>query len=135
MELVVCCTRVDVHFSPIKPSIIAGKAIYVEWPLEASLSIAQEMVALAKKHNNTTIVGLQGSFAPVMRKLKNVLDSGRIGKVVSSSLNVSLGNAGGKEREGTRYFVDRKIGGNVISIAIGHVMEFVTYGKMSELLD
>ena len=129
VDLVVCSTRVDSHFMPVKPSIIAGKAIFVEWPLEASLAIAREMTTLAKKHNAPTIVGLQGAFAPEVRKLKEVIDSGRIGPVVSSSWIASLGNGGGVERKNVRYFVDRKVGGNVVSIAVGHSLEFLTYGK------
>jgi len=131
VDLVVCSTRVDRHFYPIKASIEAGKAIFVEWPLEASLSLAREMTDLAKKNNIPTIVGLQGSFGPEVGKLKQVIESGRIGEVVSSSWMANLGNAGGRERKAVRYFIDRKVGGNVMSIGVGHSMEFLSYGKIN----
>ncbi|KAK6073359.1 hypothetical protein SCUP515_06971 [Seiridium cupressi] len=37
IDLVVCNSRVDVHFSGIEPSVKAGKAVYVGWPLSENL--------------------------------------------------------------------------------------------------
>lgn len=54
-------------------------------------------------------------------KVKELLESGRIGKVLSSQVH----SAGGtKDREafasGIKYFTDKNIGGNVITIILGH---------------
>lgn len=119
----------DRHFQTVRPSIIAGKAVYVEWPLERNLEIAREMAALAAKHSAPTIVGIQGSFSPEVRKMKEIIVSGRIGKVISSSWNVAFGNGGPTVRKNVRYFVDREVGGNVITIGVGHCLEFLTYGN------
>lgn len=32
VDLVVCNTRVDVHYETIKPSLLKGKDVYCEWP-------------------------------------------------------------------------------------------------------
>ncbi|KAH8590160.1 putative oxidoreductase [Bisporella sp. PMI_857] len=127
VDLVVCSVRVDRHFQPVKASIIAGKAVFVEWPLERNLAVAREMAALAAQHNAPTIVGLQGSFSPEIRKLKEVIESGRIGRVVSSSWEASFGNGGRTESKNVRYFLEREVGGNVISIGVGHSLEFINY--------
>jgi predicted dehydrogenase len=37
VDLVVVNTRADVHFSTAEPSIRAGKALYIEWPLAEKL--------------------------------------------------------------------------------------------------
>lgn len=126
VDLVVCSTRVDRHFQPIRPSIIAGKSIFVEWPLEKNLAIAKEMAALAAKYNAKTMVGIQGSFSPVVRKLKQVIESGKIGNIVSSDVCASVGNGGRTESKNVRYFLDRKVGGNLLSIHFGHSLEFIT---------
>jgi predicted dehydrogenase len=134
VDLVVCSVRVDRHFQTVRPSIIAGKAIFVEWPLERNLAIAREMAALAKKHNCPTIVGLQGRFSAEIRKMREIVDSGRIGKIVSSSWFAHFGNAGGVESKSVRYFLDREVGGNVFTIGVGHSLEFLNYGKPNPLI-
>jgi predicted dehydrogenase len=59
---VVVSTRIDRHFAPIRLSIIAGKSVFVEWPLERNLEVAKKITVLAAKHGSKTIVGIQGSF-------------------------------------------------------------------------
>ncbi|KAE9362953.1 oxidoreductase family protein-like protein [Stipitochalara longipes BDJ] len=129
VDLVVCSVRVDRHFLTVKPSIIAGKAIFVEWPLDRSLSVAQEMLSLSKQHGAKTIVGIQGSFSLVIRKMKEIVEKGKeeggIGKVLSSTIVASIGNGDVSERKNVRYFLEREIGGNVVSIHFGHTLEFI----------
>lgn len=57
VDLVVCCTRVDLHYETIKPSIQQGKSVYVEWPLASNLSQALELASLAKQKGAKTMVG------------------------------------------------------------------------------
>jgi predicted dehydrogenase len=128
VDLVICSTRVDRHRAPVAPSLLASKTTYVEWPLEASLSLASSVSSLAAQHNATTIVGLQASFSPVIRKMKALIDDGRLGRVVSSTWQGALDNAGGVEGKNVRYFTQRAVGGNVITIGVGHTLEFLTHG-------
>ncbi|KAL1851205.1 transcription regulator gal80 [Paecilomyces lecythidis] len=125
VDLVVCSVRVDRHYLTVRPSIIAGKTIFVEWPLEKNAVIAREMTQLAATHYARTIVGLQGSFSPVVRKMKQLIEEGAIGRVLSSHLLGGLGNGGASESSRVSYFLDREIGGNVTSIHLGHILEGV----------
>lgn len=63
----------------------------------------------------------QGRFSPAAIKLKQLIASDRIGRVLSSEVHAS---GGGKDRvrlsNGAQYFTDRKIGGNVFTIGYGH---------------
>ncbi|KAG4438429.1 hypothetical protein IFR05_006082 [Cadophora sp. M221] len=97
VDIVICSTRVDHHLTTVLPSILARKTIFVEWPLEASLSLAREMSLLASTHGCKTIVGLQGSFAEPIREIKALVDGGRIGRVLSSTMFAALGNGGSTE--------------------------------------
>jgi predicted dehydrogenase len=113
----------------VRPSIVAGKAVYVEWPLDRDLQVAKEMTSLAAQHNIKTIVGLQGSFTPAIQKLQSLVDKGAIGKILGSTVVGALGNADATESKNVRYFLQREVGGNVMSIHSGHCLEFVTAGK------
>jgi predicted dehydrogenase len=87
------------------------------------------MSLLAQKHNAKTIVGIQGSFSPVIRKMKSIVESGGIGKVLSSTILASVGNGDVNERKNVRYFLEREVGGNIVSIHLGHSLEFIAAGS------
>ncbi|KAF5557209.1 transcription co-repressor GAL80, partial [Fusarium phyllophilum] len=81
VELVVVATRVDVHHSSALPSVKAGKDLYVEWPLAQDVKHARELVDAAREKGVKTIVGLQGRYAPPIKKLREIVKEGRIGKI------------------------------------------------------
>ena len=121
VELVVCTTRVDVHYDTIRPSIEAGKAVFVEWPVAENVGRATELAELAKKSGSKTLVGIQARVAPATRKVKELIDAGTIGKVVSSDVHAYTSRGGGSSiSEGLAYFLDKKVGGNPVTIGFGH---------------
>ncbi|KAI1133969.1 NAD(P)-binding protein [Hypoxylon sp. FL0543] len=124
VDLVVCCTRVDTHGLTTGPSLRAGKAVYIEWPLAEDY---QKAVALTEeKRLENSIIGLQGRVSPIVLKLKEILKSGRIGKVLSSDIR-AYGNLRSRESlsEGLSYFADRKVGGNSMTIVYAHTIDYV----------
>lgn len=126
VDLVACTTRVDVHYSTIKPSVEAGKNVFVEWPLAENGKRAGELAEAAKESGSKTIVGLQGRTAPPILKLKEVLRNGTIGKVVSSEFTAfTPGGGGNSMSEGLAYFLDKKVGGNPVTIAFAHTIDYV----------
>jgi len=121
VELVVVATRVDVHHSSALPSVKAGKDLYVEWPLAQDVKHARELVDASREKGVKTIVGLQGRYAPPIKKLREIVKEGRIGKVVSAELYASGGT---NDREilpaSLEYFTQRAVGGNIFTIGLGH---------------
>ncbi|KAM0259328.1 hypothetical protein ACHAQJ_003359 [Trichoderma viride] len=130
VDLVSVVTRVDNHYSAVEPSIRAGKAVYVEWPLTESL---KRSVALLgdNKGRDTSIIGLQGRLSPVTSKIKEVLASGRIGKILDSQVR-GFSTTGCGKQPGTilaggmeDMFTQRAIGGNLITILYAHMIDLV----------
>lgn len=121
VELVVVATRVDVHHSSALPSVKAGKDLYVEWPLAQDAKHARELVDAAREKGVKTIVGLQGRYAPPIKKLREIVKEGKIGKVVSAELYAAGGT---NDREilpaSLEYFTQRAVGGNIFTIGLGH---------------
>jgi predicted dehydrogenase len=121
VDLVVCCTRVDVHFDSAWASVAAGKAAYIEWPLAQDAAHARELTLLAKEKGARSIIGLQGRLAPPVRKLKEVIASGRIGTVLSVELRAFGGtNAADILPRGLDYFLRKETGGNIYTIVFAH---------------
>ncbi|KAF2713024.1 putative oxidoreductase [Pleomassaria siparia CBS 279.74] len=128
IDLVICNTRVDKHFETILPSVKAGKNVYVEWPIASNTTDIDTLVAAARKSGSRVAVGLQNRWAPQVFKLEELLHGGKLGKVLSSDLRV-IGGTDDREILVTKgkYFAQREIGGNVIVINFGHVLDFVLH--------
>ncbi|GFP59893.1 galactose/lactose metabolism regulatory protein GAL80 [Trichoderma asperellum] len=136
IDLVVVSTRVDVHYSTALPSVKAGKDVYVEWPLAHNAPLAKELAEAAKASGSRTLVGNQGREAPPIVKLRELLQQGKIGKVLSSEIRA---NGGSVDREflmpGLKYFTDLAIGGNIVTIGVGHLFDQVQHvlGDLQDL--
>ncbi|KAL7796752.1 hypothetical protein V8C37DRAFT_371351 [Trichoderma ceciliae] len=128
VDLVVVSTRVDVHYSTALPSVKAGKSVFVEWPLAHDVAHARELVDAARASGGRTLVGHQGREAPPVVKLRQVLEQGNIGKVLSSEIRA---HGGSVDREallpGLKYFTDRLVGGNIVTIGVGHLFDQVQH--------
>ena len=122
IDLVVCNTRVDVHYETIKPSLLKGKQVYCEWPLAQNLEAATELANIAKKKKSCTMIGLQGHVSPMILKVKSLIEEGRIGKILSGSAVAIYGGSRTRDTliEGLRYFTEKEVGGNPVTIGLGH---------------
>ncbi|KAK3072005.1 hypothetical protein LTR53_007593 [Teratosphaeriaceae sp. CCFEE 6253] len=126
VDLVVCTTRVDLHYDTVKPSIAAGKDVFVEWPLAENVRRARELADLAKEKGVRTMIGLQGRVAPAKLRVQAMLEAGTIGKLLSSEVKaygVYLGRD--SVSEGMAYILDKKVGGNPVTIAVGHMIDWI----------
>ena len=128
VDLYVVSTRADTHYSVALPALKAGKNIYVEWPLAASTVEAKEMLQLAQQKKLQTIVGLQGRASPSIAKVKQLVDSGHLGEIHSvnfqGAIHIWQNNAVGNKYS---YFMDRKVGGNLLTIYGGHILDSLFY--------
>lgn len=125
IDFVICNTRVDKHREVIMPSIKAGKDVYVEWPIASNKDHIQEIVEAARQSGSRVAVGLQRRWDPAVVKLQEVLDGGKgeLGKILSSSVQ-AFGGIPFRDMmpPGLIYFTDKEIGGNSITIGVGHSM-------------
>lgn len=137
VDMVIISVMVRKHYMLAKPALLAGKDIFVEWPLGASTAEAEEMAGLAKEHGCKTIVGLQARASPLIIKIKDLISSGKIGKVLSSTVISSFGGLppGGMWPTGAEYYLDISSGGTPLSIFFGHFLDSFVHvlGDFKEL--
>ena len=74
-------TPAETHYEIAKKIIKKGKHLLVEKPLSLKLSDAKELVRLAEDAKVNLMVGHLLLFHPAIRMIKEVLDSGKIGKL------------------------------------------------------
>jgi len=88
---VVIATPAATHYEIAKEALLAGKNTYVEKPLALQIEEAKELIALADKSKCILMVGHILRYHPAVNKLKELIDSGELGKiqyVYSNRLNI-----------------------------------------------
>ncbi len=86
-------TPAETHFNLGKKIITSNNNVLIEKPITTNIKDAEELNSLAKKHNVNLMVGHLLLFHPAIQKIKNLIDSNKIGKlqyIYSNRLN--LGN-------------------------------------------
>ncbi|KAI0404388.1 oxidoreductase [Xylaria palmicola] len=124
VDLVVVSVNVGKHLALAKPALAKKKDVFVEWPLGAGLSESEELHRLADTAGVRTSVGVQARADPLVVKLKEIITSGQIGKVISSSVMISSSVLGiGSWFERGEYFLEHKSGGTMFFIFFGHFLD------------
>jgi predicted dehydrogenase len=134
VDVVAVTVKVPHHRELVSAALSAGKAVYCEWPLGRDLDDARAMAAQAAEQRVQTVVGLQGRQAPVIEFVQELLRDGYIGEVLSTTI-VGLSIPGDVVVQANAYMLDNANGANLLSIAVGHSLDTLTYvlGEFAEL--
>ncbi|KAK7217063.1 hypothetical protein V2G26_005066 [Clonostachys chloroleuca] len=128
VDLIVISVRVGKHFEIAKPALLEGKKVFVEWPLGASTEEAETLTALAREKNIKTIVGVQARADPLLLKVREIIQSGKLGRITSAH---ALGSTSSLPSHfwfnGMDYYQDIKSGGNLYHINFAHFLDSFTY--------
>jgi predicted dehydrogenase len=126
IDAVAVVVRVPLHYEPTKAAIEAGKHVFTEWPLGLTTAEAEELAALAKAKGVQTAVGLQSRVSPALIYVKELIDEGYVGEVLSC--HVTTMRDGTLERHSSRTWnLDISQGANTLTIANGHVIDALRF--------
>ena len=81
IDAVCIATPVNTHARFTIEALKSGKHVFVEKPMARSLKEAEEMSETAKLMDRKLAVGHVFQFAPAVRKIKQLIDEGRTGKI------------------------------------------------------
>lgn len=91
IDAVVLATPAVTHYHMAKQALTAGKHVYVEKPLALEVRDAEELIALADQKSLVLMVGHILQYHSAVIKLKELIDSGALGKIqylYSNRLNI-----------------------------------------------
>ena len=91
IDAVVIATPAVTHYTLAKEALNAGKAVFVEKPLALHRSEGEELTALAEERKQILMVGHILQYHPAVRKIKELIASGYVGKlqyIYSNRLNI-----------------------------------------------
>ena len=134
IDAVAVVLRVPAHYQITKDALNAGKHVFTEWPLGATIEEAQELADLAKAKGVRAVVGLQSRAAPAILHMKELVEEGYVGEIVSCSMRLIRG--GVLERpSGRTWQRDNELGAHTLTIAAGHSIDALRFvaGEFSEV--
>src|SRR5258706_775191 len=125
-DAVAVVVRVPSHYEPTNAAIEAGKHVYTEWPLGRTTAEAEELAALARAKGVRTAVGLQSRVSPALLYMKEQVEAGYVGEVLSCHADCM--RDGALERPSNRAWQrDASLGPNPLTIANGHVIDALRF--------
>ena len=86
IDIVSICTPDYLHAGHLKRVMASGKHIMLEKPVAITMEDAHEIGRLAEAYGKQVCIGYEFRMNPVVRQLKQIVDSGRIGRVEAFSL-------------------------------------------------
>src|SRR5881628_2521044 len=135
VDVVAVTVKVPYHLELATAALVAGKAVYCEWPLGNVLKEAETLAALANKKGVLAVAGLQARSAPSVAYVRDLIEQGYVGEVLSTTLIGSGMGWGPTVEPYNAYLNDKKNGATMLSIAVGHAADALCYclGEVREL--
>ncbi|KAF2015367.1 NAD-binding Rossmann fold oxidoreductase family protein [Aaosphaeria arxii CBS 175.79] len=134
VDIIAVSVKVPEHYKLAKPALEAGKDVFVEWPLARNLAEAEELVQLAREKGVRTMVGLQARQSPSILKAKEIVQSGKLGKILTSTMFGHGAIFGPVMNDAFSYGLPIEAGANLLSIPFGHAVDALCY-VLGELKD
>jgi predicted dehydrogenase len=134
IDLVAVSVRVPLHHGLVMAALRAGKPVFCEWPLGATLAEAEEMADMARDQGLPTFVGLQARSDPTIRYARDLVAQGYVGEVLTANLSV-MGQAVLERGAGRIWQGVRANGANPLTIQGGHAIDALRFilGELVEV--
>jgi predicted dehydrogenase len=135
VDVVAVTVKVPYHLELATAALDAGKAVYCEWPLGNGLNEVETLAALAQKQGVLAVAGLQARSAPAVAYVRDLIEQGYIGELLSTTLVGSGMGWGPTVEPFNAYLNDKKNGATMLSIALGHTADALCHclGEVREL--
>jgi len=127
-DITFICTPSSMHIEPSIQALKSQSHVFVEKPLSHNLEGIDELEKIAKEKKKLVYVGFQMRFNPVIRKLKSLVETNKIGKITSVMLEVSeyMPNFHKYEDYRNSYTSIKELGGGVVLSQI-HELDYLQW--------
>lgn len=133
IDIVTIAVKVPAHKALVLSALAAGKAVYCEAPLGASLAETEEMARAAGSLH--TAIGLQGRHNPSVRRAAELVASGKLGRILSARISATTIAYGPQAIQAYDYFNKAASGASFLTITTGHVLDVIeaVLGNITEV--
>lgn len=134
IDIISAVVRIPNHYEVVMAALNAGKHVYCEWPLGASLTETEEMAAVARDKGVITAIGLQGRHDPTLTYIKELHDMGWLGELLTINMTMQMTDA--FERSSRRDY-EREVSksAHMFNIVGGHTLDHLAFcfGPLAEV--
>lgn len=123
IDIITVAVKVPVHRDLVIAALKAGKAVYCESPLGATLAETEEMAEASTSLH--TAIGLQGRHNPAVRRAAELVASGRLGRIMSARVGATTFGYGPQTTAAYDYFNKAASGASFMTITTGHVLDVI----------
>jgi len=111
----------------VSQALVAGKMVFCEWPLGVDAYEAQSITDEAVRAGVPTVVGLQSRFTAGVRQAAELVRSGHLGRVVSTSI-VGSGLAWRRVTDPSHaYMYDGRSGATTLTVPAAHALDALRF--------
>lgn len=102
IDLVTIAVKVPARKDLVLAALLAGKAVYCESPLGATVAETEEMAAAVGSLH--TAIGLQGRYSPAVRRAAELVTAGKLGRLLSARVHATTFGYGPQSPSNYDYF-------------------------------
>ena len=123
---VLVCTPPSSHVAIARRALEARAHVFIEKPIAAAADDVPELLDLARRQDRLVSVGYNLRFLPSLRRVKALLDAGRIGRVLMARAEFGFYLPAWRPGRDYRdnYAVSRELGGGILLDAI-HELDYL----------
>jgi len=134
IDIIAAVVQIPSHYEVVMAALHAGKHVYCEWPLGASLVETEEIASLAATKGVVTAIGLQGRYDPTIIYIKELHDKGWFGDLLSVEMTF-LGKSAPDRPSRKEYDREVRRGADLLTIVGGHTLDYISYcfGSITEV--
>ncbi len=127
VDAVVVCSANAKHAKMVIDAAKAKKHVIVEKPIATTIEDAQRMIDACKEHNVKLMVSFPVRYAPPIRRMKEIIDNKKIGKIIGISATNHGTMPGG-------WFIDKNLsGGGAVMDHTVHVVDILRWVLKSDV--
>lgn len=135
VDIVSVSVRVPFHAEMVRAAIRAGKHVLCEWPLALNVEEAEALRDEAAAAGVHCGVGLQGRMNLAVRRARQIVASGALGRILTLSAFDSTQGHGPALPACYAYLCDEANGATMSTISTGHLLDTAIFivGGLTEL--
>ena len=127
IDVIDVCTPNVLHYETVKKAILAGKHVLCEKPLGISVDEARELTELARASSLVCGMVFNNRFLSPILRAKQLIDEGRIGRVLSFSAEYLHNSCTDIDRIASWKQDESVCGGGVLFDLGSHIIDLIRY--------
>ena len=123
IDVIAVATTLPSHRELLRPALAAGKHVYCEYPLGLDAAESASLAEMARVAGVCAVIGLQARANPAVRRARELLAAGAIGRVLSARILSTTAGFGPEVEPAFAYTEEPANGVTLLSIQAAHTVD------------